>query len=136
VAGEHERDRVARWTRQKIVDIVGCVAKQHDGFMRQTANGCGYRKLGVGRAYEGIVKPGKPESCARAFDGQVIVDQYGDAVRGERSDDVLRANQHIVITENGITAGTLDLVEDIGALPRCADRESSGQNPVGHKIAG
>jgi len=136
VTREYERERPARWTRQKIVDVVGCVAKEHDGFMRQIADGFGNRQLGVGYALERIVKPGKPESCARAFDGRVRVIENGNAIRSQRRGDVFPSNYNVVVAEHGITVEALDLVEEIGALPRRAEGGSLRQNPVGHIVAG
>lgn len=104
--------------------------------MRHIADGFGNRQRGVGYALERIVKPGKPESCARAFDGRVRVIENSHAIRSQRRGYVFPSNQHVVIAKHGITVGTLDLAEEIGAPPRRADGGSLRQNPAGHIVAG
>ena len=136
VAGDHERDCFARWKGQQIVGVVWRVAQQDDGLMRHIADGSGDGRVGIGIAGHGIVEPGKPESAAGVFDGQVCVVEYGDAVRGERRNHVFASHHYVVIAENGITAWTLEIVEEFGALPCCADGESRWQKLVGHIIAG
>ena len=75
--------------------------------MRMTgpSGSAGMVRFEVGMAGAGVVDAAEPEAVAVALDGNVLVDEDGDAVAGESVDDQRRADGDVVVAEDGVAQG-------------------------------
>ena len=136
VTSKHERNSLPLRKSQQGIDVVGSMTKQHDGLVRHVADGLGNRLFGVRRAHNWIVDAGKPESGARAFNGDMRIVEHGDGVRRERLHHRGGPNFHVVIAENGIAVRTLKLDSAASRIATLSEMENRVRhNPVRHKVA-
>ena len=136
MAAEHELNTRAGRIVEESVGEVGCVAHEQDrlvGTLTDEGRNC---PLWVGMAFDRIVKPGKPEPSGITLQGDASISENNDAAVGERLGDCMRADDDIVIAEDGVAPRTLQTFEDAGAFPCVGYGPFARQQFVGHEIAG
>jgi hypothetical protein len=122
VAREDEVGAAGAGVAQDGVGEVGLVAHDDEGAVELGGDGAVEVGLGVGD----VVEAGEPETLAVALDGEVLVDERGDAVAGEGVEDALGADLDVVVAEDGVAEGALQVAQDGGA----ADGSLEGEGPV------
>jgi hypothetical protein len=111
VAGEDEIGAAGAGVTQDGVGEVGLVAHDDERAVELGGDGAVEVGLGVGD----VVEAGEPETLAVALDGKVLVDERGDAVAGEGVEDALGADLDVVVAEDGVAEGALEVAQDLGA---------------------
>jgi hypothetical protein len=132
VAGEHEVDELSARVLEDDVGVVGFVGHEDDwtvGFGRDGEVEIG---LGGGR----VVEAAEPNSCSVALDGQVLVDEYGQMVCLECSDDEGSADGDVVIAEDGVALGAGYGAEDLSAAMDGVVDEGEGEGAVRDEVSG
>ncbi len=132
VTGKHEVDERTARVGEDFVGKVGLVRHEEDGTVGFGGNG----QVEVGMAGAGVVDAAEPEAVAVAFDGEMLVDQNGSALRGEGLDDQRRVEGDIVVTEDGVAKGRGEGGEDLGAAAKGVAAGDEGEGAVGDEIAG
>jgi hypothetical protein len=110
VAGEDEVGAAGAGVAQDGVGEVGLVA--HDEERAVELGGDGAVEVGHGGA--DALEAGEPEALAVVLDGEVLVDERGDAVGGEGVEDAFGADLGVVVAEDGEAKGALEVAEDLG----------------------
>jgi len=87
-------------------------------------------------ALTGIVDPAEPETGTVAFDGEVLVDENGDAVRGKGLDDEGAVEGNVVVSEDSVSEGRGQGGEDLGAAADGVVSGKEGERAVSDEIAG
>ena len=111
VAREDEVGAAGAGMAQDGVGEVGLVAHDDERAVELSGDGAVEVGLGVGD----VVEAGEPEALAVSLDGEVLVDQRGDAVAGEGVEDALGADLDVVVAEDGVAEGALEVAQDGGA---------------------
>lgn len=132
VAGEHEVDERGAGVFDDDVGVVGLV--RHEDDWRAGLGWDGEIEVGVAGA--GVVDAGEPEAVAVALDGNVLVDQDGCAMAGERPDDQRRAEVDVVVAEDGVAQRRGERGEDFSAAVGGVSGEYEGKSAVGDEISG
>ena len=132
VAGKHEVDERTARVGDDVVGIVGFVCHEDDGTVGFGGNG----QVEVGVAGAGVVDAAEPEAVAVAFDGEMLVDQNGSAVRGEGLDNQRAVEGDIVVAEDAVAKGCGEGGEDLGAAAEGVAAGDEGEGAVGDEVAG
>ena len=106
VAGEHEVDERAAGVGDDGVGVVGLVGHEDDGAVGFGGDG----EIEVRAAGAGVVQAAEPDARAVAFDGDVLVDQDGDAMAGKGVNDHGGVDGYVVVAEDGVAQGAVRLV--------------------------
>ncbi len=132
VSGEHEIDEVTAGVLDDLVDVVGLVGHEDDGAVGIGGDG----QIEVGVAGAGVVDAAEPEAVGAALDGDVLVDEDGDAEAVERSDDDGRAGGDVVVAEGCVALGAGEGAEDFGAAVGGVMGDGEGDGAVGDEVSG
>lgn len=131
VACEHDVDERAARVLEDGVGVVGFVRHEDDGAVGLRGNG--EVEAWVGGA--GIVDCAEPEAGAVALDGEVFVDEDGDAVGGEGVDDERRADRGVVVAEAGVAQGAGEGTEYLGTVVGGGPAVEEGERAVGDEVS-
>ena len=132
VSGEHEIDQVPAGMLDDLVDVVGLVGHEDDGAGGVGGDG----EVEVGVAGAGVVDAAEPEAVGAALDGDVLVDEDGDAEAVERSDDDGRAGGYVVVAEGCVTLGAGEGAEDFSTAVGGVMGDGEGDGAVGDEVSG
>jgi len=131
VAGEHDVDEGAAGVGENFVGVVRLVRHEDDGTVGFGGDG----EVEVGTAGAGVVDAAEPEAVAVAFDGEMLVDENGSAVGGERFGDQGAVEGDIVVSEDGVAEGGGEGGEDLGAASERVAAGDEGERTVGDEVA-
>ncbi len=131
VAGKHDVDERSARVLEDEVSVIGFVRHEDDGAVGERWDG--EVEAGVGGA--GIVDSTEPEAGAVALDGEVLVDEDGDAVGGEGVDDERGADRGVVVAEASVTQGAGEGTEDLGAVVGGGPAVEEGERAVGDEVS-
>ena len=132
VAGEDEVGAAGAGMAQDGVGEVRLVAHDDEGAVELGGDGA----IEVGLAVGDVAEAGEPETLAVALDGKVLVDERGDAVADEGSEDVLGTDLGVVVAEDGIAQGALEVLEDGGAALGGLEGEAVGAGAGADEVSG
>jgi hypothetical protein len=132
VAGEDDVDETASGMLENGVGVVGLVRHENDGAVGVWGDG----ELEVGGGGAGVVDGAEPEPGAVAFDGEVLIDEDGDAVGGKGLDDEWSADGGVVVAEAGIAQGAGEGAEDFAAAVGGGAGGDEGEGALGDEVSG
>jgi len=132
VAGEHEIDKRSATVAEDVVDVVWLVRHEDDGAVWLFRDGA----IEPGDFGAGVVDAAEPEALAAALDGDVAVDENGDAVGGESVGDDGGADDGVVVAEDGIAQRAGEVAEDLAAAVGFALAEAEGQRAAADEVSG
>jgi hypothetical protein len=132
VTAKHEVDERTARVGEDVVGIVGRVCHEDDGTVGFWGNG----QVEVGVAGAGVVDAAEPEAVAVALDGNVLIDQNGSAIGGERPDHHGGVEGDVVVAEDAVAEGCGEAGEDLGAAVDGMAAGDEGEGAVGDEVAG
>ena len=132
VAGKHDVDKGAAGMGADLVGVVGLVRHEEDGAVGFRGDG----QVQIGVAGAGIVDAAEPEAVTVAFDGQILIDQDGSAMRSEGLGDHGGVEGDVVIAEDAVAEGRGEGGEDLGAAVEGVAAGDEGEGAVSDEVAG
>ena len=111
VACEHEVYESAAGMLEDGFYVVGFVGHEDNGAVGLSRDA----EVEVGVAGGWIIGSAEPEAVGFALDGDVLVDEDGDAAGGEGLDDEGRADGDVVIAQDSVAKRTGEGAQDLGA---------------------
>ena len=109
VAGKDEIDERAAGVGGDAVGEVGLVGHEEDG----SAGVCGDGEVEIGEAAGKVVDAGEEDEVAAALDGDVLVDEEGEAVGFHVVADDAGAYDDVVIAEDTVAEGAGEGAEEL-----------------------
>jgi hypothetical protein len=132
VTGEHQVDEMAARVGDDLVGEVGFVRHEKDGAVGFGGEG----EVEVGMAGARVVEAAEPETTTVAFDGEVLVHQYGSAICNEGMDDGWAVKGDVVVAEDGITERSGESGEYLGAAVEGMLAGDEGEGAMSYEVAG
>jgi len=113
VAGEHHVDERESGVLHNRIDEVRLVAHEEDGRVGHGHGRDSEVQIAGGRS--GIAGAGEPEVVVTAFDGDVAINQHRGAMGLEHVDDLLRADENVVVAKYGVALRSFKSGKNFGA---------------------
>ena len=133
VACEHEVDESAARVFEYGFDVVGLVGHEDDGSVGFGGNG--EVEVGVAGGWDRRLR--RARSGRRfALDGDVLVDEDGDATGCEGFDDEGRADGDVVVAEDSVAKGAGEGAEDLGAAMDWVAVDDEVERAAGDEVSG
>jgi hypothetical protein len=132
VAGEHKVDEGGARVMDCFVGEVWRVGHKND----RTVGLGGDGEVEVGMAGAGIQGSTDPEAGAVALDGDVLVDEDGNAVAVEDVDDDAGAEAYIVVAQAAVAEGAGKGAEEFGAAVDGMVAGDGGEGADGDEVSG